>query len=110
MNRTFDQYVDIPLMWYFTSKDPYVISSFTRWMLGEEPLPIPGMIKINDNLFVLKHLPRVKISFKKDEDTGEKIVGLTQHPDPFVTLHIDLQAICFKRMIESNLSDMEEAY
>jgi hypothetical protein len=78
-------------------------------MVGEEPLPLTDMTKVNDNLYVLKHLPRVKISLKTDEDTGEKIVGLTEHPDPYVTLHIDLQAICFKRMIESNLSDMEKS-
>lgn len=109
MNTTFQQYMSIPLSWYFTSKDPRVVSSFTRWMVGEEPLPLTDMTKVNDNLYVLKHLPRVKISLKTDEDTGEKIVGLTEHPDPYVTLHIDLQAICFKRMIESNLSDMEKS-
>jgi hypothetical protein len=72
-------------------------------MEADEPLPH------NEYLYVFTPPGRVKISFKKDKDTGEKIIGLTQYPDSYTTLHIDLQAICFKRMIESDLCDMEYA-
>jgi hypothetical protein len=104
----FKKEILFPLAWYYASKYPYVVSSFTRWMENYEPLEHPDMTKHNNNLYVFTGLPCVKISFKEDRDSGKKTVELgPKNPEQTPMPYYDFQAICFKRMIETNLATME---
>jgi hypothetical protein len=79
-------------------------------MTGGEPHEHPFLTKYDDNLYVFTALPCVEISFKKDKNTGKKTVELranSRNSSLLPQFHFD--ANCFKRLVESNLSDMEEA-
>ena len=103
----FKKRTTFPVAWYFAAKYPYVATSFKRWMAEEEPYDHPDMIK-HDNTFVFTGISGVKISFKKDEDSGKKTVEFSPvHPEQAIIPCFNFQAICFKRMIETDLETME---
>jgi hypothetical protein len=100
----------LPLSWYFACKYSYITSSFARWMAGGEPHEHPFMIKHDDTLYIFTAFPSIQISFNKNKDTGKKTVDLCANSRNFTRMpHFHLDANCFKRLIESSLTDMEEA-
>jgi hypothetical protein len=104
----FEKEILFPLAWFFACKYPYIVSSFTRWLDGYEPLAHPDMTKHDYALYVFTGLPCVKFSFKKDKDTGKKTVELGPKNNELSSMpYYDFQAICFKRMIETNLVNMD---
>ena len=104
MNGIFEQYVDIPRSWYHFSKSTEVVKSFTYWMSTEYPIP-------HDEYFHVFTPPGdVKMSFYINKDTGEKMIGLTQNPHTCAALRFDFPAVCFKRLIETDLCHMWVPY
>jgi hypothetical protein len=104
-NIIVDKYSNITLDMFMASKNQYVISAFECWIAGHEVPEHPAMYKYQDYLYIFRGLPTVNVSFRT-ANNGEKTVGLSQLPDPFIMRAITIQTDCFRRMINTSLANI----
>jgi hypothetical protein len=104
-NIIVEKFSDIPLAMFMASKNQYVISAFECWIAGHEVPEHPAMSNYQDHLYIFRGLRTVNVSFET-ANNGEKTVGLTQFPDPFIMIAITIETDCFKRMINTSLSNI----